>query len=146
MNVKGQEFIGYKMLIGAIVALFILMIIIGAINYFSTLREDISDQVVINGLEAAANSPNGDVIKRSDVTLHEGSYSARSFSKATGVEEECIYLSSINTSSFYKDIVFNAIVVNESVLADIYFRCNTGSICTSGCEICCDVSFGGPIQ
>src|SRR3989344_2822235 len=53
MNSKGQEFAGYKMMIGAIIALFVLIIIVSAVSYFDELRTTISSNLILDGVKAA---------------------------------------------------------------------------------------------
>ena len=148
MNKKGQAFAIYKLLIGAIIALLILIIIIGAINYLEGLKFDISRQRFVTGLKQAVKQPNKDVLKIENVIFKKGDfYSTVSLGREMMLNEEwgkeCIELDAADTTAF--DLESDKITIREEIITTVYIQCRTTD-CAYDCEICCIVSFGKPIE
>ena len=133
------------MLINAIIALFILVIIIGAIDYFDNLQTDISTQSLLEGFDSAVQSPNGDVILKHSLVLNEGAYTLRNFSSSSKISEECIILQSVSYTSMFLSDTGKSIVVKSTLQTDVYFQCTTENN-SPACETQCIISFGIPIK
>ncbi len=147
MNQKGQEFESYRLLIGIIMALFILGIITGAITYFEQLRLDISEQRLTDGFHNAIENlapedfENSSPIVIDDLLLEEGFYNTAFFTQNTIISKECLSFQSENIANF--DVKTNGIEVKKRILSDIYLLCHLSS--DSDCSEQCIVSFGKPI-
>ena len=136
LNQRGQAFASYRLLIGAIMALLILAIIVGAITYLRTLESDISAQKLAQGVANAVKQPNGRILKLNDLALAQGGYSANVFSRAMNLDEECVYVDAVG-STF--ESTGDAVIVKHRTKASVYARCDIGS---GACEIQCEVRFG----
>lgn len=144
MDKKGQAFAVYKLLIGAIIALLILIIIIGAINYLEGLKFDISRQRFVTGLQQAVGQPNEDIFKIENVMFREGViYSTASLGRVMSLNEECIELDCAETAAF--DLEGDAVRIKQEILTSVYIQCRTTD-CVTDCDICCIVSFGKVIE
>ncbi|HLC36769.1 MAG TPA: hypothetical protein VJK05_04150 [archaeon] len=146
MNSKGQEFAGYKMMIGAIIALFVLIIIVSAVSYFDELRTTISSNLILDGVKAAYKSPNGDVIKKTNVTFKEGSYSKRFFGASIELDEQCIELKAARISGIELSSNESAVIVKANLVNDFYAKCLQGAECKSSCKTCCTFSIGEELE
>ena len=136
---RGQSFAIFKLLIGAIVALAILVIIVGVINYFENLRVQISEKRLVDGLISAANAP-GELVVAEKLTFEKSlSFSRRFFSTRINVEQECIELDSLQGSS----VIINpeSVSFNSGIQIDVFFKCSADSF-SSFCPLSCAVSFG----
>ncbi|HLC92714.1 MAG TPA: hypothetical protein VJH23_03330 [archaeon] len=133
---RGQAFEPFKMLIGAIMALTVLLIIIGAIQYFENLRLDVSKQRFIEGISNAVRQPNGNLLVVDSLQFQRGqAFSSSGLGKNVGIDGECITFpqnssGSIKTSG--KTVEFT-----EGQQVDAYIKCdaNPSAQCTVGCEI-----------
>jgi len=159
MNQKGQEFEVFNILVGAVLALAILVIIISIITYFEQIKLDSSIQSIQQKLTNAAQSPDGSVFVSKDVIIPaDYSFNSKQFSLILNIDEECIEfdfphdLTSIyypnsperNVIAFNKRIQTNFFVVcqsrNDGVL---YFSDYSLMQCPASCdEFCCLASFG----
>ncbi|MDO8627867.1 MAG: hypothetical protein Q7K42_05350 [Candidatus Diapherotrites archaeon] len=145
LNSRGQEFESFELMIGMIIAFFILLIILGAITYFDGLKSNISQETMVESFKAAYNSPNADVILRRDLIIKQGAYSRNLFSNATGLPNECIQFV---FPEFYSVLSLsdsgNTLFVDGDLTENVYFQCVNQSNDKSlqGCEISCYVSLG----
>ncbi|MCR4335368.1 MAG: hypothetical protein NUV57_02415 [archaeon] len=135
---KGQTFAPFRLLIGAIMALLVLVIIVSAINYFQDLRFNVSQQKFFNGLSNAINQPNSSVLIVEDVQFRKESiYSSNGFSKVSGIEPECITF--METDSLGIEVEDQVIKFNQNILTNVYYKCE---IPNNGiCEISCEIAF-----
>ncbi|HLC78925.1 MAG TPA: hypothetical protein VJG83_00710 [archaeon] len=119
-------------------ALTVLMIIIGAINYFDDLRLSVSKQRFFEGLENATRQPNGETLQIENLQFARGdSFSQVGLSKAIGLPEQCIQFAPSGSPTFSGD---NTVVtVNENILTNVYVTCDVNP--TNECEIGCVISF-----
>ncbi|MFH1224846.1 MAG: hypothetical protein V1676_03505 [Candidatus Diapherotrites archaeon] len=131
----------FRMLIGAIIALLILLIIVTSITYFSNLEIEISNQRFIDGLGKVVRQPNADTLLISGVTFPQGAaYTASSLGGIMGIDRECVLVQS--QGGAFEDGL-NIVTVKQRVKADVYMKCETGS---AGCPVSCTVSFGKDIK
>lgn len=88
---KGQAFEPFKLLIGAIFALLVLVIILGSINYFQGLSTTVSRDRLIIGLKNAVNLHNGETLLVAKLQFNSGdSFSSKGLSNIMGIQSECI--------------------------------------------------------
>jgi len=148
MNQQGQEGASFRLIIEAVLALFILVIIIGVVTQIDEWRWQISARRLYEGFDKALNSPDGSVIVEKDLVLKSGSsYSSRAFEgRAAGIDAKCISLGASDSTAFE---VSNDRVVNITTLiqTDVYYKCLPGHIVgESDCEEFCTVSFGKELE
>lgn len=145
MNQRGQEGASFRLIIEAIMVLFILVIILGVINQVDAWRWKISEQRLFEGFKNALNSPDGSVIFVKDLVLNEGaSYSSSAFANsATGLSKECVEIYSDNSNAF--NVTDNIVIEIKSVIqTNLYFKCVPGASVgrEDECYSFCIVSFG----
>ena len=148
MNQLGQEGAGFRLLIEAVLVVFILVIILGVISQIDTWRWKVSEQRLFEGFSKALNSPDGSVIVERDIVLKDGSsYSSRAFaSSVAGISNECIEIDASESSAFN---VSNSRVIEITTLLQtpVYYKCLPGTIVGEGnCETYCIVSFGKELE
>src|SRR3989344_1411113 len=134
LNERGQAFDAYRLLICGIMGLAVLLIILGAINYFEGLRVDVSRQRFFDGLGNAVNQPNGELLEMSGLYFAKGErFSSLSLAKQTGIEEQCLEF--IDNGGLSFDVEPGLVKVNDYILADVEAKCSTNQIasCASGC-------------
>ena len=138
MDSKAQAFAPFKMLIGAIMAMLVLVIIVGAINYFEDLRVDVSRQRFYDGLNNAIHQPNETVLQVEDAQFTEGTtFSTLGLSKIAGIEPECLEFIDPDSPTFL--VEDDLLTIRENVLTDVFIKCETN---VGSCVIFCELSFG----
>ncbi len=145
VNEKGQAFDAFNLLIGAVVALTILVIILSAISYFDNKKLEVSQQKLSEGFRGAVKQPNGAPLGVNSILLAAGArISSLSVSREMGIAEECIGFE-VNAPGLAKKSD-SLVEVNERVLTDMTITCLTnkasGFPFPGGCEIGCTVTFG----
>jgi len=91
MNQKGQEFEVFNLLIGAILALAILVIIVSIVNYLEDIKIDSSLKAIEQKLSNAAQSPDGSVFVSEEVILPKDfSFNSKQVSRILNIGEECV--------------------------------------------------------
>lgn len=146
MNKDGQAFAVYKLLIGAIIALLILVIIIGAISYLEGLKFDISRKRFITGLQQVVEQPNEDLFKIENVIFRKGDFYSTALlgrKEIMGLDEECIELDAAEGAAF--DLESDKITIKQEIITTVYAQCRATD-CAYDCDICCIVSFGKVIE
>ena len=134
---KAQAFEPFKMMIGAVFAMLVLVIIIGSVNYFQTLRADISTQRFYDGLGGAVRQPNDSVLLVSELQFAEGTtFSSKGLGKVVGLEGECIEF--VDSGSSF-EINGSIAKTKSALITDVFFRCKANE---PDCEIFCEISFG----
>jgi hypothetical protein len=148
LNEKGQEFIGFRLMIGVIIAFFILVIIMSALSYFEGLKTQIVQDVMHSGINSAKSSPNGMVVKKPNVAFKPAVFTQRYFSVISGLPQECIELQGRDDGIVYVQNNGRELVIEKDLSDNLYFRCVTcthedafNSDCEE-CEINCFVSIG----
>ncbi len=133
-----QVFEPFKLLVAAVMALTILVIIIGAINYFEGLRLEISKERFFDGLFNAVKQPNGDYLVISEVQFNRGdSFSSSGIAKALNLPADCVSFKAHDSVAISSSP--DLVVFNESVMSNVYVSCDEGT--TTDCEISCLISF-----
>ena len=138
LNQRGQAFEAYKLLIGAILALLILLIILGAIQQLRGLEDKISHNKLVQAAQSARKQPNGQVLKVEDIVLKEGGYTNESFAEKMNLDPTCISLDSYGHA--FAGSPPESVLVNYRVLASVFFRCEVAN--TQDCEVECEIKFG----
>lgn len=91
LNQKGQGFEVFNLLIGAILALAILVIIISIINYLEDIKIDSSLESIEQKLKNASQSPDGSVFVSEEVILPKDySFNSKQVSRILNIREECV--------------------------------------------------------
>lgn len=155
MNSKGQEFEVYNLLIGAILALAILVIIISLIDFLDNNRITSSVQAIQQKIKSSAQSPDGSLFAAKNVLLSENHvFNSITFSKILNIDEQCIAfdIPDVSWVEYPNYPEKNIVVFTRKTQTDFYILCNTENInfhsysdtliCDSSCEFCCLASFG----
>ncbi len=147
LNQRGQEFEPFRLLIAAVFALVVLMIIVGAINYFESLEWEISMQRLNKTIESAAQTPNGIVVVARGLRFREGTtINALQVAKITGVERECIEFTAYDFSAFRVSDNSKSIHFEKTISTNVFVQCGKNlteyGVCPSTCDFCCLISFG----
>ncbi|MFH1240230.1 MAG: hypothetical protein V1672_03355 [Candidatus Diapherotrites archaeon] len=142
INKTGQMFEGYRLIIGAIMAIMILVIILGMITYLQNIQMQISQERMYDGLKAAKKTPDGSVVVRENLIFTDGqSYSQNSFANQINLASECVTIQS-KDSSAYELLATGTLNINTYQTTNVYFKCFMGG----DCDITCVVSFGKPFE
>lgn len=141
------EFEPFKMMIGAIMALMILVIILSAIDFFYKFRIDVSTERLYTGIRNAVEQPNGKSLVVKDLILDSGTiFTSAAIARQVGLDtgptpDACLDLVVANNSSFTSNSP-ESITVNASFQMDVYAVCSTNLLDTyCSCEVCCIVGF-----
>lgn len=145
MNEKGQEGASFRLLIDAVLVIFILVIILGVISQIDNWRWQVSERRLFEGFYKSIDSPDGSVIVEKDIVLkHGATYSTRAFSSSIAdLDHECIELDSSDSAAFYLSSDSAVLEVKNLVETNVYYKCVRGKeIGEDQCELYCTVSFG----
>ncbi len=149
-NEKGIETIGFEIIVGVTIAFFILLIVLGAINYFEGLRYQVSSQLFVDGLKAAINSPNGKIVEKSNIGLKAGKYSTRFLSLQTGLQEKCLRFKPASSKNVEVSSDSSLVELKQDFTSKVYYRCFTKGFEDSfepfDCEISCYISIGNAFE
>ena len=145
LNESGQEFIGFRLMIGVFIAFFILVIILSALNYFEGLKTQIVQDAMHSGINSAKSSPNGMVVKKPNLAFKSTVLTQRYFSAISGLPQECIELKGREDGIVYVQNDGRELVIEQDLSDNAYFRFvprgHEDSL-ESDCEIYCIVSIG----
>jgi len=161
VNSKGQEFEVFNVLIGAVLAIAILVIIISIINYFEQIKVDSSINAIKQKLNSAAQSPDGSIFVAKEIIVPKDySFNSRYFGLILNINEDCIEFDIPSNTSWVEYPNFpekNLINFNKRIQTSFYVVClanndnqklnfhdNYPMDCPEeSCnEFCCLVSFG----
>ena len=159
VNQEGQGFEVFDLLIGAILALAILVIIFSIVNYLEGIKVDSSIQAMEQKLKNAAQSPDGSVFVSENIVIPKDfSFNSKAVSRILNINEECVEFdfpqnakwaefsgSEKNVIFFPKRIQTEFYVVCQSPEKErIYHSDYSLMQCPedSCSEFCCLVSFG----
>lgn len=142
------EFEPFKMLIGAIMALVVLTIILGAIDFFGSWTVNVSTERLFTGIRNAVHQPNGNPLEIRGLAFEEGTvYTTSAIGRQVGLEAECLkFWGPENYSSLTWDHVEQkTLAVNNRFETSVYAVCNTNNssseCAANNCEVCCDIYF-----
>ncbi|MBU1120387.1 MAG: hypothetical protein ABIE23_04945 [archaeon] len=147
MNSKGQEFAPFKLLISVIIALAILFIILGIIDHFEKINNELSIKRIVDGVGSAVKTPDGSVITVKDVTLSKNqSFNSMFLASQINFKEECISFDAYQSNSIEISNSNKKITFNSTIRTTVFAMCNSAGLslfdCDSSCDYCCVVSFG----
>ncbi len=150
LNQHGQAFEAYRLLIAMVIALAVLIIILSAISYFDELRKRVSQDTLYSSFKSAIDSPNGKIVKTTNLVFPSGSrYTRTQFARPNNLEEECIQLDASKDTGFElhdEDASAPYVNVAQSIQGSAYFQCRTDNfIIPPGPDTCfvyCLISFG----
>src|SRR3989344_3250730 len=98
-NERGQSFEPFRMLIAAVMALAVLMIIIGAIQYFDDKQFGISKERFFDGINNGVRQPNGELLVVEHLQFQKGdTLSANGIGKNVGIDGDCITFAGSGTN------------------------------------------------
>lgn len=147
LNSSGQSEMVFRLLIGAIMGLAILVTIISMIGYFGEQEINVSEARLYEGfqiaLENLSTEESPEMVVMENLKLKEKSYSAFDFALEARMPElypDCIRLTA---SPNLGEVIDNRIEISSTIKTDIYYKCISQ---TSSCSICCIISFGQEIS
>jgi len=138
----------FRLLIAAVMSFAILVIILGAVNYFNEMKVHVSRERMYLGFEnalGAITTPEKlekGLKKEENLTIQQRTISTSEFAKKFSMQEECISMQVLRTSSFELLPNEKAVVVKQESVSDMYFLCVYDY--TDVCEERCFISFGAP--
>jgi hypothetical protein len=149
MNQTGQEGAGFRLMVEALLGIFILLIILGVIVQIDNWRTVISEQRLYEGFSKSLNSPDGSVIVEKSLVLKNGSiYSSEAFAESTaGIDKRCIEIQA--NRSFPFDVLPSKRVVElkANLEVTVYYKCLPGRILGEDqCQTYCFVSFAEELE
>ena len=144
MNQKGQEEAGFRLIVEAVLVVFILVIILSVVSQISEWRFQISQRRLMEGFKKAIETPDGTVVVENELVLKQGSmYSARAFSNnVTGMQPECIEIQASQSTAF-KVTNKKVIEITTWLQTNVYYQCLLGKL---GCDTHCTISFGEELE
>ncbi len=143
MRSKGY-FAVFRILIGAIIGLAMLVIIVSVINYFRNINVSASYERYVKGfqnaLEGLGENEEQGLIVEKDLLLVKGYYTSSELAEKFKIDPECIELQTHNKSIF-KEIKENKsyFLIRDSTM-NVFFQCIKTEETTCGFK--CIVSFG----
>ncbi|MCD6434003.1 MAG: hypothetical protein J7L14_00120 [Candidatus Diapherotrites archaeon] len=147
LNSKAQASSVFRLLLGAVLGIGVLLIILTTLNYFQQQNLTMAQREFYNGFGIALQSPDGTVVKKESLGFENFTVSRYSLAKKFSIERECILFDGLKGSSI--DIQQEYITIKRGRF-DVYFKCMPGNSQTpagsSSCEIFCIVSVGKKIE
>jgi hypothetical protein len=147
LNEQGQESSGFRLLVEAVMVVFILVIIFAVISKLDEVTQQASVKRLFEGFSKAVDSPDGSVIFEKDLVLREGSvYSRTAFAEsAANIEPGSISIQASKSSAFLLLSNGSAVEIRSLVSTDVYYQCKTEY---EGGErkISCTISFGQELK
>ncbi|MDP2973731.1 MAG: hypothetical protein Q8N60_01640, partial [Candidatus Diapherotrites archaeon] len=127
LNEQGQESSGFRLLVEAVMVVFILVIIFAVISKLDEVTQRASEKRLFEGFSKAVDSPDGAVIFEKDLVLREGSvYSRTAFAQAaTSIEPDSISIQASNSSAFLLINGDAAVEIRSTVSTNVYYQCIT---------------------
>ncbi len=144
LNRKGQSFAGFRLLIGAVIGLFSLMIIMTALSYIDDIRQDASrTEIFVKFNDAIQIKDSTKVLKAEKVSIPGGGLSVESFSNQGAIEPECLELIAGRFPELKEIVPGKSIMISRTFETTVYFRCMSGSEAgESSCDIYCRIGIG----
>lgn len=134
-------FEGYRLIIGAVMAIMILVIILGMVTYLQDIQLQISQERMYDGLKAAKKTPDGSVVIREKLLITKGqSYSKNSFANQINLDSECLTIES-KDSIAYELLDTGTLNIHTQLQTNVYFKCFM-DVTDDDCDVSCVVSFG----
>ncbi|HLD58319.1 MAG TPA: hypothetical protein VI977_01600 [archaeon] len=135
---RGQAFDVYRLLIGALIGIAILVIVVSIINYLETWKFEVSQRQLFEGLDKAVQTPNGEVVIEKNLTLRQGAFfSAEGFVENSGLQPGCVEIRAASLSAFELQGT-SFLKMKSNLLVTVYYQCLRNQ---PDCETFCIVSF-----
>ena len=143
LNEQGQESSGFRLLVEAVMVVFILVIIFAVISKLDEVTQRASEKRLFEGFSKAVASPDGAVIFEKDLMLRQGSvYSRTAFAEAaTNIDPGSISIQASKSSAFLLLNNGAAIEIRSTVSTGVYYQCKTNYEAGER-KISCVISFG----
>lgn len=146
INQSGQ-FEPFKLLIGAVLGLLILVLVLGVVESVRSVQWQLSEGRFSDGFKIALNTPTGDEVLREKLLFRKGTvFSGTGLGHNTPVDPLCILFISNDPDRI--TVTNNATVHKAEIISDlqtdVIFICQTP---VGGCgtgKIQCSVTFGRP--
>ena len=159
MNSRGQGDEVFRVLIEVIMGALILAIILGAVDYFSGLRVDASEQRLHGAFANAFEKLNSDLtsqtaIEEKDLLLNQTTYGSRGFAIGYDIQPECINFYHSSSKAFNQLSDVHVIEITQTVQTSVYMQCFTQQAANqltseivplggnTQCPVYCAISFG----
>ncbi|MDO8428958.1 MAG: hypothetical protein Q7S92_07160 [Candidatus Diapherotrites archaeon] len=161
MNSRGQAGAVFRFLVEVIMGALILAIILGAVNYFSQARIDVSERRLSNAFENAFEKVIGNpdpttqsVVLEKDLLMQPIIYGTKQFSSGYDIEDVCIDFISSSNKVFQVGQGNKTIEIKQSIQTNVFMQCFAASAVPisspsvsdpTNCPIYCIISFGKPL-
>ena len=147
---KAQSGAVFRLMVDAIIGLVILLMIISSINYFNSLRLEVSKAEFTALIKSAVDSPNGKIVESGNLVFSAGDiYDSVTISFMTGYPKDCFRFQT--NLAFTETGSGRYIKFGQPVDAKVYASCRaTGEECSPDDEDClaidCLISFGKKLE
>lgn len=139
---QSGEFEPFKMLIGAIMALVVLVIILAAIEFFYSFQVSVSAERFYTSIRNAIEQPNGKTLEIKTLRFESGTvFTSGSLGRQIGLEAQCLLFDSRSTNS---GIIAGteSVQIASSIELDAFAVCRTNVLDPScSCQVCCEIGF-----
>lgn len=123
----------FRLLIGAIMGLMILMIILSVVQYFNDIRLSLGMQNLLSSFETAVHKADGTVIKAKDIELPPNSViSSFSLAKSANISPECVKIEGSENGGVKYNSDISASIPNTMKLT-VYIKCIIETDCNPSC-------------
>lgn len=136
----------FRLLIAALMTFVVLVLIIGAINYFNGLKVQVSMERLASGFDNAwgaittPDKPEKGLKKEENLTIPETTISSEFFARRFNLKRECIEFQAITKSPFKVSSSGLSVKVKQESVTNVYFLCVYEN--DPECEERCYISFG----
>lgn len=135
-------FEGYRLIIGAVMAIMILVIILGMVTFLQDIQLQISQERMYDGLKTAKKTPDGSVVIRENLQIAKGqSYSQRAFANQINLDSDCLEIEAKYSIAYELLDTGTLNVTTYLKNTNVYFKCFM-DVTDDACDVSCVVSFG----
>lgn len=137
----------FRLLIAALMSIAILIMILGALNYFEKIRITVSMERLEKGFNTAwgaittPDKPDKGINKEKNLTIPATTISVLPFAKSHNLDSKCIEMQSVKNSAFELTPNKRAVTVKRESVTDVYFLCVYNPL-NADCSERCYISFG----
>lgn len=145
MNSRGQ-FEPFKLVIGAIMGLLILVIVLGIVSNISEVKWELSKQRFYDGFQTALKTPTGDIVLQKKLFLKgKNDFGSIALVSNTRLKPECVTFYT-NTESIKISPNRQTVNVLLDTQANVSYVCTTQALSDAVCPIRCKITFEGSTQ
>lgn len=135
----GQSSDVFRLLVGAVMGLAILLIVLGIIQVIEQQKFELSQIRFVDGFEAAVNLPANKTVKQEQLLFRQGTtITAYGLAKQFPVDEKCIVFFSGHSAVLI--VSPQKAQMTKPVQTDVFFNCAKNRV--PSCDIDCKVGFG----